>query len=77
MTIQCSFLGSEFMQGVENFKLKDGGSQLSGYLSTEEFEEFKRNPTELLNLLSSKTITLPVIASLGETKSNFNDMGFI
>jgi len=77
VTLQCSFFGDEFMQGAENFNLKNGLSEVSGYLTAEELEVFQRNPSDLLNLLSSKTMTLPATAKLSETKDNFNDMGFM
>ena len=77
VTLQCSFFGDEFMQGAENFKLKNGMSEISRHLDVEELEAFQEKPSDLLNLLSSKSLTLPVKATLNETKDNFNDMGFM
>jgi len=77
VTLQCSFFGDEFMQGAESINFKNDLSEISRNLTTDELEVFQRNPTDLLNLLSSKKMTLPVIAKINETKDNFNDMGFM
>lgn len=77
VTLQCSFFGSEFMQGVESFELKKGGRELVDYLDAKELEQIEKNPSALLNLLATKPITFPVNASINESKSNFNDMGFM
>lgn len=77
VTLQCSYFGDEFMQGVENIDLKNSWGEVSRYFNAEELVELERNPSNLLNLLSSKSVTLPVIAKLNETKENFNDMGFM
>lgn len=77
VTLQCSFFGDEFMQRADNFNLKNGESEVTRYLTTDELKAFRSNPSNLLNLLSTKSMTLPVAAKLNETENNFNDMGFM
>ncbi|MBS4195484.1 DUF2920 family protein [Lederbergia citri] len=77
VTLQCAYFGDEYMQGVENFNLKNGISDISKYLNSEEMTSLKRNPSDLLNLLSNKSLTIPVVAKLNETEDNFNDMGYM
>lgn len=77
VTLQCSFFGDEFMQGVESFNLKNDISDLERYLIADELQIFRGNPQSLLSLLSTKSITLAVIAKLKETKNHFSDMGFM
>ncbi|MFS0575517.1 DUF2920 family protein [Sporosarcina sp. 179-K 3D1 HS] len=40
-------------------------------------KEFQSDPSGLLSLLYTKSVTLPVTAKLDETIDNFNDMGFM
>ncbi|MBY0223486.1 MULTISPECIES: DUF2920 family protein [Sporosarcina] len=77
VTVQCSFFGDEFMQGADNFNLKNGMVEVERHLNVDGLEALQRNPSDLLNLLSTKSLRLPVMAKLVETNDNFNDMGFM
>jgi len=52
-------------------------NEVSKFLDVKEMEAFRRNSSDLLKLLSSKSIMLSVTAKLNETQENFNDMGFM
>lgn len=75
--VQCEYFGSDFMQSVSLFNLKENPKELIGSLNVEDRSKLKKNFSNLLEILSKKHITLPVIANLGETSDYFNDMGFM
>lgn len=77
VTLQCSYFGDEFMQGAERFTFKNEKSDAERYLTADELESYHRNPSNLLNLLSSKEIIIQAMAKIDETEDNFNDMGFM
>lgn len=75
--LQCEYFGSEFMQSASSFNPKEQIEEILSFLSYEERNLLKENFSNLLELLSTKEITFPVIANLGETQDHFNDMGFM
>ncbi|MFC5604719.1 DUF2920 family protein [Sporosarcina koreensis] len=77
VTLQCAYFGDLYMQGAENFTLQNTEHFVQKYLDPKQQLEFRKKPTNLLSLLSSKAITLPVLAQLNETMEEFNDMGFM
>ena len=77
VTIQCDFFGSEFMQSSKSFTLKNRNENVLGVLNSEERDLVKRDSSRILEVLSTHTVTLPVIAKLKEEQNHFNDMGFM
>ncbi|MEG0450239.1 MAG: DUF2920 family protein, partial [Lysinibacillus sp.] len=77
VTVQCDFFGSDFMQSASSFNLKGDIKELLSILSIEERRTMKEDHSDLLEKLSTRDITLPVIAKIDETREHFNDMGFM
>ncbi|OMC89143.1 hypothetical protein BK128_04230 [Viridibacillus sp. FSL H7-0596] len=75
--VQCDYFGSEFMQCASLFNPKGQLEELLSFLSHEERNSINKDFSNFLELLSTKQITVPVIAQLGETLDHFNDMGFM
>lgn len=74
VTVQCDFFGSEFMQSSNSFTLKN---QNENVLNSDERDLVTREPTKMLEVLSSYTVTLLLMAKLNEDQNHFNDMGFM
>lgn len=77
VTIQCSYFGDEFMQSTDEFTLKNNGRELNSLLNADELQRFKNNPSELLEILSTKVTVFTVSAKIEESLTNFNDMGWM
>jgi len=77
VTVQCAYFGSEFMQSASSFKLNGDEKEFLPLLSLEERSALIANSSCLLEILSTKQLTLPVMAKLEETSDHFNDMGFM
>lgn len=77
VTIQCEYFGSEFMQNVNSFNLNCSIDDVNDLLKTSEKEMLNKDPSKLIEILSSYSITLPVIANLSEDENCFNDMGYL
>ena len=77
VTVQCDFFGSEFMQSASSFNLKGDINELLSALSFDERNSINEDYSNLLEVLSTRDITLPVVAKIDETRDYFNDMGFM
>jgi len=75
--VQCEYFGSEFMQSASSFNLKEDLNELIASLTVADRSRLKNDFSNLLEILSEKHITLPVIANQVETSDYFNDMGFM
>jgi len=65
------------MQGADTFNVDMSDSEIVKYFNHEELKQFRSEPKKIIQLLSSKSMVLPVTATLDETEDNFNDMGFM
>lgn len=76
ITIQCNYLGTEFMQTSDNINIDK--NDLKKYLNDEELNMYSNNPQQYIQKIAqSRDITIYGTAVLNEDKSNFNDMGLI
>lgn len=73
ITIQCDYLGQEFMQVGENIKIDK--NELKKHLTDEEFSTYS-NPKEYIQKIAQeRELTISAEAILNEDIANFNDMG--
>lgn len=77
VTVQCAYFGSEFMQSASSFYLKGDVNEFLPLLSLEERSALNADSSCLLEILSTKQLSLLLVAKLEETSDNFNDMGFM
>ncbi|WP_107923577.1 DUF2920 family protein [Lysinibacillus parviboronicapiens] len=77
VTVQCDFFGSEFMQSASSFNLNCDINELLASFSLEERSTINGDYSNLLEILSARNITIPVVAKIDETGDHFNDMGFM
>lgn len=75
--VQCEYFGSEFMQSASSFNLKEDVNEIVESLPVADKSSLKNDFSNLLDVLSEKQLTLPVIAKQVETSDYFNDMGFM
>lgn len=74
ITIQCNYLGNEFMQDSDNIEIDE--KSLKKYLTDEEFNKYINNPQKYIQAIAeNREINICGAAILNEDKSNFNDMG--
>lgn len=77
VTIQYAYFGDQFMQGAESFLVHHIEGYAKKYFNSEEYQSYQGNPSQFINILSSKSIILPVIAKMKEELDIFNAMGFM
>jgi len=76
ITIQCEYFGSSFMQGGQNLAFKNPDT-VHQMLSIEELRIVVNDPSKLMQIISSKSITVEMVEKLNESIDEFNDMGFM
>lgn len=74
ITVQCNYLGQEFMQS--NTKATIDSKELKQYLTEEEYIVYTANPEYYIEQVANKyDIVVNAKAVINENKSNLNDMG--
>ncbi|ALC86340.1 hypothetical protein AM499_11245 [Bacillus sp. FJAT-22090] len=77
VVMQCNYFGDDFMQSGSSFNIKGDVNELLTLFSPKEKKIVNNNSSKLLEVLSTKQITLHVVANLDEASDYFNDMGFM
>jgi hypothetical protein len=81
VTVQCEYFGQKFMQGIQNPKFHFDLNALGQAFTPEELERIYDGTTIHLNSLleygSAYKINMEGKEMLGETLSDFNDMGIM
>ncbi|WP_185807657.1 DUF2920 family protein [Lysinibacillus telephonicus] len=77
VTLQCDYFGSKFMQEAEEFTLKGDFSMIRHLFTNNELNHIQLHPEDILNVVSKKYTSIPVIANLNETIDEFADLSFM
>lgn len=77
VTIQCEYFGSVYMQSANTFTLKNNIDDVFNILKASEEEIVQNDPSKLIEILCSYSVTLHVRANLSEDENYFNDMGYM
>ena len=80
VTVQCDYIGWEFMQSINNISLNIDKIQLERYFKKEEIDYIYKDDnffTRLMEICSTNKINIGAKENLNESLDNYNDMGLI
>ena len=80
VTIQCNYLGWEFMQGYDGFNIEIATEKFHQILAIASREDKLRlgekiGTNNLLEIISHYEMDIPIVVNLNESKANLADMG--